>query len=79
MAIMDAAFRLTALIPTHLRSAGQSQRHRRYVFTFSFQSFFPGSLHTDIIKDWAQLDMFYTYRDFEYWGGTFNFSVERAT
>lgn len=44
---------------------------------FSFQSFFPGSewLHTDIIKDWAQLDMFYTYRDFEYWGGTFNFSV----
>ena len=44
---------------------------------FSFQQFFPGAewLHTDVIREWTQLDMFYTYRDFEYWNGSFNFTV----
>jgi len=44
---------------------------------FSFQALFPGVkwLHTDVIRERTQLDMVYTYRDFEYWGGSFNFTV----
>ena len=59
------------------RPAGTSTNWFSDANEFSFQSFFPGAqwLHTDIIRDWAQLDMFYTYRDFEYWGGSFNFTV----
>ena len=44
---------------------------------FSFQQFFPGNewVSTDIIRDWSQLDMFYSYRDLNALGGSFNFSV----
>lgn len=44
---------------------------------FSFQRFFPGSewLSTDVIRAWSQMDMFYSYRDLEALGGSFNFSV----
>ena len=44
---------------------------------FSFQQFFPGSewQSTDVIRDWTQMDMFYSYRDFEALGGTFNFTL----
>lgn len=44
---------------------------------FSFQRFFPGARWqpTEVLRDWTQLDMFYTYRDFEALGGVLNFSV----
>ena len=44
---------------------------------FSFQRFFPGSewRHTDKLRAWTQLDMFYSYRGYEALGGEFNFSV----
>jgi len=44
---------------------------------FSFQSFFPGSewQSTDVIRDWTQMDMFYSYRDFEALGGVLNFTL----
>jgi len=44
---------------------------------FSFQRFFPGSewRHTDVIKEWSQMDMFYSYRGLEAFGGEFNVSV----
>lgn len=44
---------------------------------FSFQRFFPGNewVSTDIIKDWSQMDMFYSYRDLNALGGSFNFSI----
>ncbi|MBT8146937.1 MAG: TonB-dependent receptor, partial [Gammaproteobacteria bacterium] len=44
---------------------------------FSFQRFFPGSewQPTDVIRTWTQMDMFYSYRDFEALGGTFNFTL----
>lgn len=44
---------------------------------FSFQRFFPGSQwrHTDVLRAWTQLDMFYSYRGYEAFGGEFNFSV----
>ena len=44
---------------------------------FSFQRFFPGNewVSTDVIKDWSQMDMFYSYRDLDALGGSFNFSI----
>jgi outer membrane receptor protein involved in Fe transport len=44
---------------------------------FSFQQYFPGSewLSTDVLRAWSQMDMFYSYRDFEALGGSFNLSV----
>lgn len=44
---------------------------------FSFQQFFPGSewRHTEMLRAWTQLDMFYSYRGYEALGGEFNFSV----
>lgn len=44
---------------------------------FSFQRFFPGSEwhHTDVINAWSQMDMFYSYRGLEAFGGDFNFTV----
>lgn len=44
---------------------------------FSFQRFFPGSTWqtTSVIKEWSQMDMFYSYRDLEALGGSFNFTV----
>ena len=44
---------------------------------FSFQRFFPGSewVSTSIIKEWSQMDMFYSYRDLEAFGGSFNLTV----
>ncbi len=44
---------------------------------FSFQKYFPGSewIHTDTLGAWSQMDMFYSYRDYEALGGSFNFSV----
>ena len=44
---------------------------------FSFQQFFPGSewQSTDVIRAWTQMDMFYSYRDFEALGGVLNFTV----
>jgi hypothetical protein len=44
---------------------------------FSFQAAFPGSewKSTSVIRDWTQLDMFYTYRGYELWDGELNFSI----
>ncbi len=44
---------------------------------FSFQSLLPGSTwkSTDIIRDWTQLDMFYTYRGLDVWNGELNLTV----
>ncbi|MEQ8314654.1 MAG: TonB-dependent receptor [Gammaproteobacteria bacterium] len=44
---------------------------------FSFQRFFPGSTwrSTDVIRAWSQMDMFYSYRDLEAFGGSFNLTV----
>ena len=44
---------------------------------FSFQQFFPGSnwQSTDVIREWTQLDAFYSYRGLEMWDGEFNFTV----
>ncbi|MEQ8409248.1 MAG: TonB-dependent receptor [Gammaproteobacteria bacterium] len=44
---------------------------------FSFQRFFPGSnwQSTDVIREWTQLDAFYSYRGLEMWDGEFNFTV----
>jgi len=44
---------------------------------FGFQRFLPGSqwLSTDVVEEWSQMDLFYSYRDFEALGGSFNFSV----
>ena len=44
---------------------------------FSFQQFFPGSewRSTDVLRAWSQMDMFYSYRDLEAFGGSFNLTV----
>ncbi|MEX2469507.1 MAG: TonB-dependent receptor [Pseudohongiellaceae bacterium] len=44
---------------------------------FSFQRFLPGSTwqHTDVIYEWTQLDMFYSYRGLQVWDGEFNFTL----
>lgn len=44
---------------------------------FSFQRFFPGSTwrSTDVIREWTQLDAFYSYRGLSVWDGEFNFTV----
>ena len=44
---------------------------------FSFQRFFPGSqwISTDVIKEWSQMDILYSYRDLEAFGGSFNLTV----
>lgn len=44
---------------------------------FAFQAAFPGSTwrHTDVIRAWTQLDMYYTYRDLELLGGNSSISV----
>ena len=44
---------------------------------FAFQSLLPGSTwrSTDIIREWTQLDMYYSYRGYEVWDGELNFSI----
>ena len=44
---------------------------------FSFQRFFPGSTWqaTDIIKEWSQMDVSYSYRGLAAFGGDFNFTL----
>ncbi|MCH8137154.1 MAG: TonB-dependent receptor, partial [Proteobacteria bacterium] len=44
---------------------------------FSFQQFFPGSLwrHTDVVRAWTQLDVFYSYQDIDLLGGNAAISI----
>lgn len=44
---------------------------------FSFQRFFPGSLwrHTDVIRSWTQLDVFYSYQGLSFLDGNAAVSV----